>query len=137
MHRSLRNKVNVILRSAKSKYFNDLSSSLRSNPCKFWKHFQSLSKDSKPVSDIHFSVTADIFNNHFLTIPYKTIADVSSTVQASEFVEEFIADRVVPPLQFASVSVETISSFVANLDVHKAAGTDGLPPRFLRLLLTW
>ena len=46
--------------------------------------------------------------------------------------EGFIADRVVPPLQFASVSVEIVSSLVANLDVHKAAGTDGLPPRLFK-----
>ena len=35
LYRSLRNKVNVMLCSAKSKYFNDLSSSLRSNPSIF------------------------------------------------------------------------------------------------------
>ena len=83
-YRTLRNKVNSMLRSAKSLYFNKLSSSLRSNPGKFWRHFQSSSGRSKPVCNIQFSVTADILNMHFLTIPYTTTANVTSTVPATD-----------------------------------------------------
>ena len=36
------------------------------------------------------------------------------------------------PLQFASVSVETVSLLVANLVVHKAAATNGLLPQFFK-----
>ena len=37
-YRSLRNKANSMLRSAKANYFENLSSSLKSNPGKFWRH---------------------------------------------------------------------------------------------------
>ena len=35
-------------------------------------------------------------------------------------------------MQFSHVDVETVSSLVENLDVHKATGADGLSPRFVR-----
>ena len=41
---------------------------------------------SKPHSDIQFSATVDTFNKRFLSIPHRTIADVTSTVSATEFV---------------------------------------------------
>ena len=66
-YRSLCNKANSMLRSAKARHFSDLSSSLRGNPGKFLRHFQSLSRYSKPHSDIQFSATAD---KHLLSIPH-------------------------------------------------------------------
>ena len=54
-YRTLRNKVNIMLRSAKAAYFRDLTSSLKSKPGKFWRHFQSLSRRSKPTCDIQVS----------------------------------------------------------------------------------
>ena len=77
LYRSLHDKANFMLRSAKVRHFSDLSSSLGSNPGKFWRHFQSLSKCSKPHSDIQFSATADTFNKHFLSIPHRTILVMS------------------------------------------------------------
>ena len=97
---------------------NNLSFLLRDNPSKFWRHFRSLSGHSKPVCDIQLSVTADILNTHFLTVPYKTIADVSSIVPATKFVQEFFDNGVVPPMQLASVDVDTVSSLVVRLDVR-------------------
>ena len=128
-YRSLCNKVNCILKQD-ILHFSDLSTSLRGNLGKFWRHFQSLSKFSKPHSDIQFSNTADTFNKHFLSIPYRTIADVTSTVPATEFMERFFDNRVVPSMQFAYVDIEIVSSIVNNLDIHKAMGADGLPLGF-------
>jgi len=131
-YRSLRNKANSMLRSAKAKYFENLSSSLKSNPGKFWRHFQSLSRSSKPSNDIQLSVTADVFNKYFLSIAHKTVANVKSDVPACEFLEKFLENTPVPPMQFSRVDVETVSSLVANLDVHKTTGADGLSPQFVR-----
>ena len=58
-YRKLRNKVNAMLRSAKAEYFQNLS--FKSKPGKFWKHFQSLSKRSKPTCGAQISATADAF----------------------------------------------------------------------------
>ena len=90
-YRTVRCKVNSMLRSAKSLYFNNLLSSLRSNPSKFWGHFQSLSGHSKPLFNIQFSVTADIYilDAQFLTIPYKNTANLTIMVPATKFVQEF------------------------------------------------
>ena len=44
---------------------------------------------SKSHSDIQFSATANTFNKHFLSIPHRTVADVTSTVPATEFMKRF------------------------------------------------
>ena len=85
-YKSLRNKANSMLRSAKATYFKDLASSLRDKPSKFWRHFQSLSRRSGSVGGNLLSVTADAFNNHFLSIPFKTVATVpSGTIPVTEY----------------------------------------------------
>ena len=48
--------------------------------------------------------------------------------------------RSVPPMKFPCVDVETVTSLVTSLGVHKATGVDGLSVRFLdflRLLPIW
>ena len=108
-----------MLRSAKAAYFHDLASSLKSAPGKFWRHFQSLSRCSKPACEIQVSAMGDVFNDHFLLIPHKTI---SSAVPASEYMDRF-CDLTAPTLEFVPVDVETVSS----LCIKKVSGGDGLP----------
>ena len=74
------------------------------------------------------SVTANDFNNHF----YKTVANVTSTVPATEFLDRLFGDRVVPPLEFSYIDSGTVSSVVSGLDFHKATGSDELSTRFIR-----
>ena len=70
LYRFHRNKVNSMLRSAKAKYFENLSSMLRSNPERFWRRFQSLARHSRPTNDTQLLVTAEEFNQHFLSISH-------------------------------------------------------------------
>ena len=76
-YRKLQNKVNAMLRSAKADYFTNLASSSKSKPAWFWKHFQSLSRRSRSVCGSQVVATANDFNDYFLLIPYKTVANVS------------------------------------------------------------
>jgi len=68
-YRTLRNRVNSMLRSTKAAYFGDLASSLKSKLSKFWRYFQCLSKRSKSVCDVQFSAMADAFNDFFVNFP--------------------------------------------------------------------
>ena len=113
-YRNLHNKINAMLRSAKAAYFHDLASSLKNAPGKFWRHFQSLSRCSKPACEIQVSAMADVFNDHFLSIPYKTISNVVSAVPASEYMDRF-CDLTVPTLEFVPVDVETVSLIISSL----------------------
>ena len=131
-YKSLRNRVNSMLRSAKAKYFENLSSSLKSTPTKFWRHFRSLSRSCKPSNGIQLSVSADVFNEYFLSIPHKTIANVTGSVPACEFLEKFLENKSVPQMRFSCVDVGTVSSVVTNLNVHKATGADGVSARFVK-----
>ena len=95
-------------------------------PGKFWRHFRCLSRRTKGVNgNTQLSLTANDFNNHF----YKTAANVTSTVPATEFLDRLFGDRVVPPLDIDS---GIVSSVVSGLDFHKATGSDGLSTRFIR-----
>ena len=120
-----------MLRSAKAAYFHDLASSIKSKPGKFWKHFQPLSRRSKSACEIQVSATADAFNDHFLSIPYKTVANVVSTVPASVYMGKLF-DVTIPSLVFVPVDVESVSLIISSLHVQKASGADGLPTRFVR-----
>jgi len=124
LYRSLRNKVNSMLRSAKTKYFENLLSSLRNNPGKLWRPLSN-KRSCKPPNGIQLTVTANVFNEYFLSISHKTIANVTSSVPACEFQEKFLENKPVPSMQFCHVDFETVSSVVANLAVHKATGADG------------
>lgn len=54
-------------------YFKDLASSLWDTPSKFWRYFRFLSWHSGSVNGNLLSVTADAFNNHFLSIPLRQL----------------------------------------------------------------
>ena len=60
-YRTLRDKVNAIC-------YDQLKhiSSLMNKPGKFWKHFKSLSKHSKPSCESQVSAMADAFNARLL-----------------------------------------------------------------------
>ena len=96
-----------MLRSGKAKYFSDLASSLRGKPSKFWKHFQSLSRYTRSVCGGQATVTADDFNDYFLSIPYKTVANVVSTVPPTEYMDG-VFDVDTPTLKFIPVDVESV-----------------------------
>ena len=130
-YRILRNRVNSMLRSAKSEYFGGLAASFRSKPSKFWRHFQCLSKRTKSICDVQFSATANAFNDYFLSVPLKTVANVASAVPASEYMVGF-CDGVIPTLEFVPVDVEAVSSFISALHIQKAFGADGLSARFIK-----
>ena len=119
-----------MLRSAKAKYFENLSFSLRSTPAKFWRFFQSLSRRCKSFNGIQLTATTDTI---FYQFHNKTIANVTSSVPTCEFLEKSLEIRPVPPMQFSRVDVEMVSSVVANLNVHKATGADGVSARFVKV----
>ena len=112
-------------------YFSDLASSLKSKPAKFWKHFHSLSRRSRPACGSQVSATANDFNDYFLLIPHKTVANVVSTVPPTEYMDRLFGGGV-PSLKFVPVDVESVSSIVSSLHVQKASGADGLPTRFVK-----
>jgi len=64
-------------------------------------------------------------------IPLKIVANVTSTIPASEYMDVF-CDRVIPTLEFVPVDVESVSALISTLHIQKASGADGLSTRFIR-----
>ena len=120
-----------MLRSAKAAYFSDLAFSLKSKPSKFWRHFRCLSKQLKSRCDVQFSAMADTFNDYFLSIPLKTVANVTSTIPASEYMDGFCSG-IIPTSEFVPVDIESVSTLISALHIQKASGADGLSARFIR-----
>ena len=90
-----------------------------------------MSKHSKSICNSQLSATADAFNDYFLSIPYKTVANVTSTVPATEYMDK-LYDRAIPSLEFVPVDVESVSFLISSLRIQKASGVDGLSARFIR-----
>jgi len=131
-YRALHNKATSMLQSAKTAYFNGLISTFSTKPGKFWRHFHCLSRRSKSANnDVQLLVTANDFNNHFLAIP---VANVSSSVPATEFLDKHFGDWIVPTLQFSHVDYEIVSSIVSSLDLLVLMDSQ---PDLLGFLRTW
>ena len=89
-YRLLCNKANSMLRSAKARHFSDLSSLLRGDIFNLCPSLPNV------IVIYNFQLLPIHLTNIILSIPHRTIADVTSTVPATEFVERFFDNRGVP-----------------------------------------
>jgi len=112
---------------------SDLASSLKSKLAKFWKYLQSLSRHSRPACGSQVSATADDFNYYFLSMPYKTVTNVVSTVQPTEYMDRLFGRE----LQCVPLGVELVLLVISSLH---ASGADGqlikVSPFMVRLKTT-
>ena len=73
----------------------------------------------------------DAFNDYFLSIPLKTVANVTSTIPASVYMGG-LCSGVIPTFGFVPVDIESVSTLVSGLCIQKASGADGLSAQFIR-----
>jgi len=75
--------------------------------------------------------TVDAFNDYFLSICLKIVANMTSTVPASEYMDVF-CDRIIPTLEFVPVDAESVSALISALHIQKGSGADVLSAWFIR-----
>lgn len=131
LFRRARNDFNHLLRSAKQSYLQELSSTCKRCPAKFWSHFRYLSTKSgkSNTSTATFDFDADAINRHFLSIPFKTVKNVPFSAVSPL---SYLPDLGELEFRLSTVSVDDVVSILNTLDSKKATGCDELPLRFLK-----
>ena len=129
-YRKLRNKVTSVHRECKSKYINNLATSLKDEPSKFWRQVSYLS--GKNFDDVLVDVhSAGEFNKYFLSIASDIAANLkTTTMQPLGYLTRYDA----PLLSFAHVSLGDVLVLVKQLCPNKATGPDSIPAKFCKLL---
>ena len=131
LFRHARNRVNHLLRSAKSQYLTDLCESSKGSSKQFWSLFRCLSTKSTKSSYNNDAFTADDINDYFLSVPFNTVQSVPSTSLSPL---SYLLDRSEANFQMFTVDVDVdeVVSILTSLDSARATGCDELSVRFIK-----
>ena len=136
LYRSLRNRCNNKIKSAKASYQKKLLSENSNNPAKFWsclKNILPYKTKSTVNENTQFDLNrANIFSNYF-----RNAVDLlkKSAFAMTDFVWNFkpkIPIRTTGVFQMKSVSANFIINQLKNFKRNKASGADNLPPGLLK-----
>ena len=123
LFRHARNRVNHLLRSAKSQYLTDLCESSKGSSKQFWSLFRCLSTKSTKSNYNNDAFTADDINDYFLSVPFNTVQSVPSTSLSPL---SYLLDRSEANFQMFTVDVDEVVSILTSLDSARATGCDEL-----------
>ena len=148
--RLLRNKVNIEIRNAKSKYFHDkiTDCSVMNDPKKTWKLINSLLGKNAKSNNVNelliggISVSdpksiAEELNDYFISIGSKLAAEYEN--EPSTNVDYLPANYNIDQysgtfLKFSPILVDSVASTLRDLKACKATGLDKIPAKILKLL---
>ena len=132
----VRNKCNRIIKQAKRDYEQKLATDCKRNPKYFWKYVQSKINLVSGVSSLNRGDgslviddkdKADVLNSFFASVFVKENTDnIISADEGSMSNFGFISEIIITPL--------AVLQKLKNLNVNKAQGPDGIPPRILKEL---
>ena len=127
-YKKSRNQVTALTRSAKQKFLATLSHNLSNDSHKFWRNFKHLSTRQRVHSCIP-NIDVESINQHFLTIAHKTVGEMqlSTTSPLS-----YIAVSDVPDMVMKEVDVWEVHRRICDLSIHKSAGIDKIPTKFIK-----
>ena len=108
-----------------------------------WRALNTFTKGSQSHSaDIPKNLTADKFNNHFLSVAECLIKPRSDNVYDSEcsnILHEFCErkTRGQEPFVIPYISIPELGKYVSKLDNKKSSGPDGISNHLLKLSLPY
>ena len=149
--KSLRNKVQDLVKSAKSNYFSSVIEENKHDSKSLWKTLKNLGLPSKKASNIsncNISLNVDgnvcfekmsiaeTFNRYFTTIACKLVDKLpkSTGLYGEIFVTNFYSKFGVRLncFSFSLMTEGKILKYLNSLSPNKATGLDGLPSRFIK-----
>lgn len=139
-YKSMRNKVNIAIREAKSNYYRDKIAKEHGNPKEAWKVINNLlgrSSDQTVVNELKFNGVnihtpdkiAENFNQYFSTIGANLAASIDSN--DGEF-EQYVKGSGSQFQSFKSVSGNEVLKLLSGLSKSKATGIDKVSGRMLK-----
>ena len=135
--RELRTTIKRMLRESRLEYINSTCASREHNPKRFWSFFKIKSK----VSNIPLEVSIKAGKNEYERAYAKNNAEVANTFNeyfASIFTHDDDSDLITEEHSEPDIILEDITltndeviTVLANLNINKAFGPDGIPARLL------
>lgn len=147
--RTMRNKANQIIMSAKKNYFKSSVENNMSDSKSLWKTLKSLglpNKDSQGSSNIGLNIDGEVcfdklkvaekFNSFYTSVAEKLVNKLPkiSNKFGENFVFNFYSSKGVKrdTFSFSIVSESKVLKYLNNLCPNKATGLDGIPSRFIK-----
>ena len=130
------------MRKAKKDYFQKLIERDK-NISTVWRALNTFTKGSQSHSaDIPKNLTADKFNNHFLSVAVclaKPRSDDVYDSECSNILHEFCErkTRGQEPFVIPYISIPELGKYVSKLDNKKSSGPDGISNHLLKLSLPY
>ena len=130
------------MREAKKKYFNDLAGN-KADISPMWRAINTLTKGHSPVNNnLPSELTPDIFDEHFVSVPYKFLPDdktKGSQYSCPDKLLNFCSDRTSQNATFTipPISVLEIGISVSKMDNKKSTGCDGISVKLQKIALPY
>ena len=145
-YRLLRNRVSTMIDLAKKETYQTKVEEGKDDPRSIWKLFKQFGTTKKGTSKVNnFEIKinnniisndldiANVFNDYFVNIPSK----LKEPIQPSEFklLQNFVDSKFNDDTNFTIpfINYSFVSNYLANMDVTKATGLDGIGSRLLKI----
>ena len=130
MYKKLRNKATVEIRRARKAFEKELAKSTGTNSKSFWRYVNCRTKSSKGVSDLVNSegvlMTEPACKAEALSAQYKKVFTCEDSPLPNGMVDR--TDKTISDLPF---TLEEVHKALLKQKKDKAAGPDGIYPRYL------
>ena len=145
-YRILRNRVSMMIDSAKKETYQTRVEEGKDDPRSIWKLFKQFGTSKKGIAkDNNFEIKinnktisndldiANGFYDYFVNIPSK----LKEPIQPSEFtrLKDFVDSKVNDETNFTIplVNCSFVNNYLSNIDATKAAGLDSIGPKLLKI----
>ena len=145
-YRALRNRVSMLIDSAKKETYQTKIEEGKDDPRSIWKLFKQFGARKKGTSKVNnFEIKIDndiitsdqdianIFNDYFVNIPSK----LKEPIQPSDFtlLQDFVNSKVNDDTNFVIpyINYSFVNNYLVNMDASKATGLDSIGPRLLKM----
>ena len=145
-YRILRNRVSMMIDSAKKETYQTRVEEGKDDPRSIWKLFKQFGTSKKGIAkDNNFEIKinnktisndldiANGFNDYFVNIPSK----LKEPIQPSEFtrLKDFVDSKVNDDTNFTIplVNCSFVNNYLSNIDATKATGLDSIGPKLLKI----
>ena len=137
-YKKLRNKVKNLVRKAKKEYFQKLIER-DNNIASVWRALNVFTKGHRSTSaDILKYLTANIFNNHFLSVSESLIEPRTNVYECSNPLHDFCKQKTSgqDPFVIRYLSVSELGKYISRLE-NFSSGLDGIGNQLLNLSLSY
>ena len=144
-YKKMRNKVTSMVREAKRNYFQKLVNEERSTST-LWKAINTLTKGPKRNSNDFISpdITAEMINNHFLTVASKLKEENETGMNRENFtcpdyLKQFCKNRLSPDKRFSIpfMEIHEVAQIIMKLKSTNTSGLDTISNKILKLSLPY